>query len=76
MRSMKSAIASAQDDSFRENRCPVRFGESGVVISRGEVWWAELGLPRASERGSRRPLVVVQGDALNRSGTATVVCVR
>jgi mRNA interferase MazF len=46
-----------------------------VVISQGEVWWAELGLPRRSEPGFRRPVVVVQGDALNRSRIATVVCV-
>lgn len=46
-----------------------------MVISQGEVWWAELGLPRGSEPGFRRPVVVVQGDALNRSRIATVVCV-
>lgn len=46
-----------------------------MVISQGEVWWAELGLPRGSEPGFRRPVVVVQGDALNRSRLATVVCV-
>ena len=46
-----------------------------MVISQGEVWWAELGLPRRSEPGFRRPVVVVQGDALNRSRIATVVCV-
>jgi len=46
-----------------------------VVISQGEVWWAELDLPRGSEPGFRRPVVVVQGDALNRSRLATVVCI-
>lgn len=46
-----------------------------MVISQGEVWWAELGPPRGSEPGFRRPVVVVQGDALNRSRIATVVCV-
>ena len=46
-----------------------------MVISQGEVWWAELGLPRGSEPGFRRPVVVVQGDAVNRSRIATVVCV-
>jgi mRNA interferase MazF len=46
-----------------------------VVISQGEVWWAELGVPKGSEPGFRRPVVVVQGDALNRSRIATVVCV-
>jgi mRNA interferase MazF len=46
-----------------------------VVISRGEVWWADIPRPIASEPGFRRPVVVVQGDALNRSRIATVVCV-
>jgi mRNA interferase MazF len=46
-----------------------------VVISQGEVWWADLLSPAASEPGFRRPVVVVQGDALNRSRIATVICV-
>jgi len=46
-----------------------------VVISQGEVWWAELAPPTGSELGYRRPVIVVQGDALNRSKIATVVCV-
>src|SRR5438093_7035603 len=50
-------------------------GKNGVVISQGEVWWAELPVPTGSGPGFRRPVVVVQGDALNRSRIATVVCV-
>lgn len=46
-----------------------------MVISRGEVWWANLPAPTGSGPGFRRPVVVVQGDALNRSRLATVVCV-
>jgi mRNA interferase MazF len=46
-----------------------------VVISQGEVWWADLPAPAGSGPGFRRPVVVVQGDALNRSRIATVVCV-
>jgi mRNA interferase MazF len=46
-----------------------------VVISQGEIWWADLRAPKGSEPGLRRPVVVVQGDALNRSRIATVVCV-
>jgi mRNA interferase MazF len=46
-----------------------------VVISQGEVWWANLPSPTRSEPGFRRPVVVVQGDALNRSRIAIVVCV-
>jgi mRNA interferase MazF len=46
-----------------------------VVISQGEVWWADLSAPTGSEPGFRRPVVVVQGDAFNRSALRTVVCV-
>lgn len=46
-----------------------------MVISQGEVWWADLPAPSGSGPGFRRPVVVVQGDPLNRSRIATVVCV-
>ena len=46
-----------------------------MVISQGEVWWAEVPEPTGSGPGFRRPVVVVQGDALNHSRIATVVCV-
>lgn len=46
-----------------------------MVISQGEVWWAELGEPAGSGPGGRRPVVIVQGDALNRSRLSTVICV-
>ncbi len=46
-----------------------------MVIAQGEVWWADLPVPAGSGPGFRRPVVVVQGDALNRSRLATVVCV-
>jgi mRNA interferase MazF len=46
-----------------------------VVISQGEIWWADLPIPAGSGPGFRRPVVVVQGDAFNRSRIATVVCV-
>ena len=46
-----------------------------MVISQGEVWWADLPVPTGSGPGFRRPVVVVQGDALNRSRLATTVCV-
>ena len=45
------------------------------MIAQGEVWWAELAEPSGSEPGFRRPVVVVQGDAFNRSRIATAVCV-
>lgn len=46
-----------------------------MVIQQGEVWWADLGDPMGSEPGYRRPVVIVQCDAFNRSRIATVVCV-
>ncbi len=46
-----------------------------MVISQGEVWWADLPMPQGSGPGFRRPVVIVQSDDLNRSAIATVVCV-
>lgn len=46
-----------------------------MVISQAEIWWAELPVPTGSGPGFRRPVVVVQGDSLNRSRITTVVCV-
>jgi mRNA interferase MazF len=46
-----------------------------MVISQGDVWWAELGEPVGSQPGFRRPVVVVQSDSFNRSRISTVVCI-
>lgn len=46
-----------------------------VEVAQGEIWWAELPAPAGSGPGFRRPVVVVQGNPLNRSRLATVVCV-
>jgi mRNA interferase MazF len=46
-----------------------------VVIERGEVWWADLGEPDGSEPGYRRPVVIVQSEAFNRSRLRTVIAV-
>ena len=40
---------------------------------RGEIWWAELPIPSASEPGYKRPLVIVQSDAFNKSRINTVI---
>ena len=45
------------------------------MIQRGEVCWANLDEPRGSEPGFRRPVLVVQNDAFNRSRIATVIAV-
>lgn len=46
-----------------------------MVISQGEVWWADLPVPVGSAPGFRRPVIVIQGDAFNRSRIATIVCI-
>lgn len=46
-----------------------------MVVSRGDVSWASLPDPTGSGPGFRRPVVVVQGDALNASRLGTVVVV-
>jgi mRNA interferase MazF len=42
-------------------------------MRRGEIWWAALPEPRGSEPGYRRPVVIVQADAFNRSNIQTVI---
>jgi len=46
-----------------------------VVVERGQVWWADLGEPEGSEPGFRRPVLIVQSDAFNRSRIRTVIAV-
>ena len=46
-----------------------------MVVERREVWWAELEPPRGSEPGFRRPILIVQADAFNRSRLQTVLAV-
>jgi mRNA interferase MazF len=46
-----------------------------VVVSQGDVFWADFGAPIGSQPGFVRPVVVVQSDAFNLSGIATVVVV-
>lgn len=43
------------------------------MIQQGEIWWADLADPQGSEPGFRRPVVVIQSDAFNRSRIGTVV---
>ncbi|MCP4658553.1 MAG: type II toxin-antitoxin system PemK/MazF family toxin [bacterium] len=44
-----------------------------MVIRQGDVFWIDVGEPRGSETGFRRPYVVVQNDAFNASRLSTVV---
>jgi mRNA interferase MazF len=45
------------------------------VIARGQLWWADLGLPRGSAPALRRPVVVLSADQYNRSTLRTVTIV-
>ena len=40
---------------------------------RGEIWWAEFGIPHGSEIGYNRPVLIVQDDSFNESRIKTVV---
>jgi hypothetical protein len=73
MKSTKPALGMSKTPSCAR-RAP-GLGEHRVVISQGEIWWADIPAPAGSEPGFRRPVVVVQGEALHRSRIATVVCV-
>lgn len=46
-----------------------------MVVAQGHVYWANLPDPTGAGPGFRRPVLVVQGDALNRSRIRSVVCV-
>lgn len=46
-----------------------------MVISQGDVWWVDLSEPIGSAPGFKRPVLVIQGDPLNQSRIATVICV-
>lgn len=46
-----------------------------VTVSQGDVWWADLPDSSGSGPGFRRPVVVVQGNAFNRSRLATTIVV-
>ena len=46
-----------------------------MVVSQGDVCWAGLPAPTGSGPGFRRPVVIIQGDALNRSRVATAICI-
>ena len=42
---------------------------------KGEIWWANLPPdPYGSEPGKRRPVLIIQNDAINRSNIRTVIC--
>lgn len=42
---------------------------------RGELWWADLGLPRGSAPALRRPVLIISADQYNRSKLRTITVV-
>ena len=46
-----------------------------MQIKQGDIFWIELGVPRASEPGYRHPHVIIQNNVFNQSKiNTTVVC--
>lgn len=45
------------------------------MVNRGDIWWAELPEPAASEPGYKRPVIILQSDEFNRSRIDTVIVV-
>lgn len=43
------------------------------MVTRGELWWVDFGLPRGSEPGFRRPALVISSNRFNRSRIRTVI---
>ena len=46
-----------------------------MVINKGELWWADLGIPHGSEPGYKRPVLIIQSNNFNKSKIKTVICV-
>jgi len=42
-------------------------------MTRGEIWWADFGIPYGSETGYTRPVLIVQDDSFNESKIKTIV---
>jgi len=44
-----------------------------MVIGQGDVFWLDIGEPRGSAPGFRRPFVIVQNDVFNQSRIQTAI---
>ena len=44
-------------------------------MTRGELWWVDLGMPYGSEPGYKRPVLIIQNDFFNNSKINTTVIV-
>ena len=44
-------------------------------MTRGELWWADFGVPFGSEPGYKRPVIIIQNDFFNRSNINTTIVI-
>ncbi|GHV90150.1 mRNA interferase [Spirochaetia bacterium] len=44
-------------------------------MTRGEIWWADYGIPYGSEPGFRRPVIILQNDFFNNSKINTTIVI-
>jgi mRNA interferase MazF len=44
-------------------------------MTRGELWWADFGIPFGSEPGYRRPVIILQNDFFNKSKINTTIVI-
>lgn len=44
-----------------------------VKMQRGQIWWADFGIPSGSGPGYKRPVIVIQDDHFNQSRITTVI---
>jgi len=44
-------------------------------MTRGELWWADYGIPFGSEPGYKRPVVIFQSDYFNDSKINTTIVI-
>jgi mRNA interferase MazF len=44
-----------------------------MPIRRGEIYYVDLGTPRGSEQGGRRPTLIIQNDRGNRTSPTTII---
>ena len=72
---MRPQISTAPPPAAPLPRPSGRAARLHTLIRRGDILWADLGAPRGSEPGYRRPVLVIQADAINRSRIATIICV-
>ena len=72
---MRPQISTAPPRAAPLQRPSGRDARLHALIRRGDILWADLGEPRGSEPGYRRPVLVIQADAINRSRIATIICV-